>query len=339
VTKIVTGANRGLGYATARALAADRSRAIVLAGRDLPDLTRAARRIQASTGNSNLLPMHLDLADLASVRAFANEFRAGSLPPLTTIICNAGISKPTVRERSADGYEVVFAVNHLGHFLLVNLLLDCLLPPARILFVSSGAHDPAEAQGPMQPPRYIKAAWLAHPELDPDLPADDAFAGGQAYATSKLCNLLCTYELARRLEGSGLSTPERPITVHGFAPGLMAGTGLGRDEKAWTRFTWHFVLPVMSRLLGFGRTPAQAGADLAYLATAPELAGVTGKYFRGREMVVSSAVSYDQSKATDLWQTSIELSQLQPAESPLVQANHPPPWHPEGGDPRPMRRI
>jgi NAD(P)-dependent dehydrogenase (short-subunit alcohol dehydrogenase family) len=171
----------------------------------------------------------------------------------------------------------------------------------------------------MQPPRYIKAAWLAHPELDPDLPADDAFAGGQAYATSKLCSLLCTYELARRLEASGLSTPEQPITVSAFAPGLVAGTGLGRDEKAMTRFTWRFILPVMSRLFGFGRSPAQAGADLAYLVTAPELAGVTGKYYSGREAVASSADSYDRGKAADLWQTSIELSRLLAHESPLIR--------------------
>jgi NAD(P)-dependent dehydrogenase (short-subunit alcohol dehydrogenase family) len=323
VTTIITGANRGLGYETARILAADTSRTIVLAGRDLPGLTQATQRIRAITGNANLLPMHLDLADLASVRAFSAEFRTHSLSPPTTIICNAGISKPTLRERSADGYELMFAVNHLGHFSLVNLLLDCLLPPARILFVSSGAHDLAQAQGPMQPPRYVKAAWLAYPEHDPGLPADDAFAAGQAYATSKLCNVLCTYELVRRLEASGLSTPEHPITVNAFDPGLVAGTGLGRDERALTRFTWYYILPVMSRLLGFGRRPAQAGADLAYLATASELAGVTGKYFSGREMVTSSDESYDQSKAADLWQTSIELSQLQPYESPLVKANHP----------------
>jgi NAD(P)-dependent dehydrogenase (short-subunit alcohol dehydrogenase family) len=170
----------------------------------------------------------------------------------------------------------------------------------------------------MQPSRYVKAAWLANPALDPDLPADDAVAGGQAYATSKLCNLLCSYELARRLEATGLSTPEQPLTVNAFAPGLVAGTGLGRDEKTWTRFTWHFILPVMSRLMGFGRTATQAGADLAHLATASELARVTGKYFSGREPVASSAESYDERKAADLWQTSIELSRLQPDESPLL---------------------
>lgn len=224
-----------------------------------------------------------------------------------------------MQDRSADGFEVTFAVNHLGHFLLVNLLLARLVPPARILFVSSGVHDSTQDGGPMQTPRYVKAEWLAYPERDPALPADDALAGGQAYATSKLCNLLCTYELARRLERSGLSTPEQPITVNAFAPGLLAGTGLGRYEKAWTRFTWYYVLPIVSRLMGFGRSPAEAGADLAYLSTAPELARVTGKYFRERSGVESSPESYDLSNAADLWQTSVELGGLRPDESPLVE--------------------
>ncbi len=167
---VVTGANRGLGYETALALAGDRARTVVLAGRDGAGLREAGKRMATSTGNDKLVPMHLDLASLASVRAFVDELAAADVPPLTAIICNAGISKPTVRERSADGYEVTFAANHLGHFLLVHLLLDYVQPPARILFVSSGAHDPAHAGGPMQPPRYVKAKWLAYPERDPGLP-------------------------------------------------------------------------------------------------------------------------------------------------------------------------
>jgi len=318
MTIIITGANRGLGYETARILASDKSQTIVLAGRDLHRLTLAKQRIQALTGNTHLVPMLLDLADIASVRKFATEFGSQNFSPLTTIICNAGISKPTVQERSANGFEMMFAVNHLGHFLLVNLLVNCLMPPARIIFVSGGAQDPAHAKGPILPPRYVKAEWLAYPERDTSLPTDDAHAGAQAYANSKLCNVLCAYEFARRLESSGLSIPGKPITVNAFNPGLVAGTGLGRNEKALMRFAWYYMLPVISRLMRFGRSPAQAGSELAYLATAPELACVTGKYFSGRDMADSSAVSYDQSKAVDLWQTSIKLSQLQPEESPLL---------------------
>jgi NAD(P)-dependent dehydrogenase (short-subunit alcohol dehydrogenase family) len=318
MTTIITGANRGLGYETALALAVDRARTLVLAGRDLASLEAAAGRIQAQTGNANLVPIHLDLASLAAVRAFAAAYRARDLPPLDTLICNAGISKPSVRERSADGYEITFAVNHLGHFVLVHLLLDLLQPPARILFVSSGAHDSARAKGPMQGPHYVRAEWLAYPERDPDLPADERAAGERAYASSKLCNVLCTYELARRLEAICPGKDEPPITANAFAPGLIAGTELGRDVKGLTRFLWYHVLPVTSRWMGFGRTAAQAGADLAYLASDPTLSGVTGQYFAGRERAESSAESYDRDKAANLWQTSIELSGLQADESPLL---------------------
>jgi len=319
MTTIITGANRGLGYETALALAEDSSQTLVLAGRDLDGLESAARRIRSAGANANLVSMHVDLADLASVRAIAAEFRARALPSLRTIICNAGVARSDVRERSADGYELTFAVNHLGHFLLVNLLLDRLQPPARILFVSSGAHDPGRAGGPMSRPRFVKAEWLAYPERDPRLKGEGRSGGNRAYTTSKLCNVLCTYELARRLQASSLSTRERPITANAFDPGLVAGTGIARHRKPLMRFVWHYVLPAMSRLMGFGRSAQQAGSDLAYLATAPELTGVSGKYFSGREMRKSSAESYDLDKAADLWHTSVELSRLRPHESPLVE--------------------
>jgi light-dependent protochlorophyllide reductase len=318
MTAIITGANRGLGYATARALAANTAHTIVLAGRDPARLQQAVQRIQAETGNPHLVPMHLDLASLASVRAFAAGFRARDLPPLQVLICNAGLSSTTAHERSADGYELTFAVNHLGHFTLVHLLLDCVQPPARVLFVSSGTHGTDHTRGSAPPERYRKAEWLAYPERNPDLPVKESVAGEQAYAASKLCNILCVYELARRLEASGLSTAERPITVNAFNPGLLAGTDLGRDQRPWMRFVWYHVLPALSRAMGFGRTPAQAGADLAYLATDPTLAQVSGQYFDGRERAESSAESYDLDKAVELWQTSIRLSGLEPHEFPLL---------------------
>lgn len=318
MTVVITGANRGLGYETALALADDPDRTLVLAGRDMDSLLQAAARIREGTGNQNLVPMHVDLADLDSARAFAADFCNRPLPPLTTIIANAAVSRVDRAARSAQGYELTFAVNHLGHFLLVHLLLDLLHPPARILFVSSSRHDPAQAAGPMPAARYESAEWLANPEKNPEYdPAEDR-AGARAYATSKLCNVLFTYELARRLENAGLSSPERPITVNAFNPGLVAGTGLARNSTGLTRVMWYYVMPAFSRLFGFGRTAARSGSDLAYLAVAPDLRNVTATYFDGRQAVDSSDASYDLDKAADLWDTSVRLSDLQPQESPLL---------------------
>lgn len=318
MTIIITGANCGIGLEAARSLAADTSRTIVLAGRDITGLAMADQQIQSATAGAKTVPMLLDLAALSSVRSFAAEFRSRDLPPLKVILCNAGLSVSTARRRSADGYELTFATNHLGHFLLANLLLDDLKPPARIIFVSSGVHDPSRIGGPMQPPRYVKAEWLAYPERDPEMLEDQRAAGGRAYASSKLCNVLCAYEFARRLETGGVSTPVQPITANAVAPGLVAGTGLGRDERGWTRFAWYYLMPVMSRLMRFGRTPAEAGADLAYLATAPGLRQTTGQYFTGSEIDHSSPESHDKAKAVDLWETSVALSRLRPDESSLI---------------------
>ncbi len=312
-TVIITGANRGIGYETALALAYDPSRAIVLAGRDLDALSEAAEHIRSVTGNEQLTPMEIDLASLSSVRSFAAAVGQRDLPPLSTIICNAAISQPPAGSRSAEGYELTFAVNHLGHFLLVHLLLDSLQPPARILFVSSARHDAARSDGPMRPPRYVKAEWLAFPERDPAYGEN-----GDVYATTKLCNVLTTYEFHRRLQESDISTPDRPITANAFDPGLVAGTGLGRTATGFTRLIWYRILPWISRVMGFGRSAKQAGEDLAYLATAPELSDVSGKYFSGREMTESSAESYDREKAADLWQTSVELCDLDAGETPLL---------------------
>lgn len=313
-TAIITGANRGLGYETAKALATDPAWTVILACRDISSAIAAAQQIKESTGNPAIVPMYLNLASLASIRKFAAEVTAANRPPLRTLICNAGISKTTVQERSADGYEMTFAVNHLGHFLLTHLLLNQLTSPGRILLVSSGLHDADQAAGPMQPPRYVNAELAAHPNRDPALPADDADAGGQAYSTSKLCNVLFTLELARQLEAAG----RKEITVNAFNPGLMAGTGLGREGKGFTRFAWYYILPLIRPLMGgMARTAAESGKDLAYLATAPEFAHVTATYFDGRTPTEPATAARDRATAAELWRSSICLTHLQPQETPL----------------------
>jgi len=171
--------------------------------------------------------MQLDLASLASVRGFIDNSRAGVLPPIQAVICNAGVQMVSGVQSTADGHEMTFGVNHLGHFALVCGLLDTFHAPARIVVVSSGTHDPARFTG-MPHPRYTSGAALARPPGD--LTAEE---GRRRYTTSKLCNLLFCYELDRRLDHGA-----QGMTVNAFDPGLMPGSGLGRDYSPLQRFAW-----------------------------------------------------------------------------------------------------
>ncbi|MEM7800899.1 MAG: hypothetical protein AAF633_17030, partial [Chloroflexota bacterium] len=245
-------------------------------------------------------------------RDFAGRLKSQQIDVIHGLACNAGVSKRSVDERSAQGYELTFAINHLGHFLLTQLLLNSFDPSGRILVVSSNVHNPEKGGGPLRPPRYAKAEWLAYPERDQNLAADASVAGSEAYANSKLCNVLMTYELDRRLRQI---SPENGIAVNAFAPGLMAGTGLGREGRGLTRWMWYVGLPFMSRLISTARTPQISGEALAWLMTSDELNGVSGKYFFGKVHQASSKQSYSESLARELWASSVELVKLKPDET------------------------
>jgi NAD(P)-dependent dehydrogenase (short-subunit alcohol dehydrogenase family) len=187
---------------------------------------------------------------------------------------------------------MTFGVNHLGHFALIQGLLDELTRPARILVVSSGTHDPSKHTG-MPDPRYTSAADLAHPPAEQS--ADD---GRRRYTTSKLCNMLFAYELDRRLAGG--------VTVNAYDPGLMPGSGLARDYPPMQRLAWRYLLPAL-RVLSGVRSTRTSGRYLAALVHDSRYDGVTGQYFAGPRPIKSSADSYDRDKALDLWQTSERL--------------------------------
>src|SRR5690242_10964613 len=207
-TAVITGASAGLGLECARALlAADPSWHIVLAVRDVGRGSDAVAQLGLP---NRCTVLEVDLASLSSVRSFVDAVPAAPLPPLQAIVCNAGVQVVSGTEKTAEGVEMTFGVNHLGHFALVQGLLDSLARPARVVVVSSGTHDPAKFTG-MPSPDYTTAADLADP-------ADitDAAEGRRRYTTSKLCNLLFTYELDRRL-GHGA----QGVTVTAFDPGLM----------------------------------------------------------------------------------------------------------------------
>jgi NAD(P)-dependent dehydrogenase (short-subunit alcohol dehydrogenase family) len=286
-TAVVTGANSGLGLATAGVLAS-RGATVVLACRDLARAGQAADRIRASAPGAGVHVLRLDLASLASVRAAASEIRA-AWPRLDLLINNAGVMRPPY-QRSADGFELTFATNHLGHFALTGLVLDRLLatPGARVVTVSSVGHR----DGVMR--------------FD-DLQFERGYRADDAYAQSKLANLLFTYELAARLRAAGQGTAA-----------LAAHPGLARTELfRWDpRLTRALLSPAARPLTFWSVHSVQAGA-LPALRAATDPAARAGEYYGpgGRHeytgypvRVESAGPSHDLASRRRLWEVSEQLT-------------------------------
>jgi NAD(P)-dependent dehydrogenase (short-subunit alcohol dehydrogenase family) len=300
-TIIVTGGNAGLGYQCAASIArTDPAYHVVLATRSATRGSAAAIALRSATGNPHITAMTLDLADLASVRAFDDAFSRSGLPPLAAVVCNAGISAGGIPgvARTVDGVEPIFGVNHLGHFLLTNLLLPRMSPTGRIVFVTSDLHDPP----PFFPARvrYSNAAAIAH-----------GTSGMTQYCISKLCNLYCAYEMDRLLRAAG-----RHITVHAFNPGAMSDTGFTRPTgSAPARAAVRIVGAVLGTLIGKRSTAAESGPQLASLATDPRFTGLSGSYLDRGEETTSSPLSHHRGNARDLWTTSMTLTGLTAPET------------------------
>jgi NAD(P)-dependent dehydrogenase (short-subunit alcohol dehydrogenase family) len=283
-----------------------------MAGHDVNHLEVARNSIAKESPDATLRIEHLDLASLDSVRSFTSK--VANLSPIDVLINNAGASRASANDRSPDGFEMTFAVNHLGPFLLTHLLLSAMATRSRVIFVASGAHDPAHAGGPMIPPRHADPDLLAYPQQDRGLRSRPSEAGAEAYSASKLCNILSVYEFAARsAEADGPL-----VTFNAFDPGLMAGTGLGRHGRGIVRFMWFHVMPLMSRFISGAHTPAESAADLVDLSVNSCWSGTTGQFFRGTSKVRSSELSYDASVAARLWRRSVEFTGLRPGESPLA---------------------
>jgi protochlorophyllide reductase len=289
-TAVVTGATRGLGLHAARTIASTPGWRVVLAVRDV----EAGRRVAAGLGEGTDV-VALDLASLASVHAAAADLIAGHAP-LDALVLNAGIQVTRADRATADGFELTFGVNHLGHFLLAGLLSDALAPAARIVAVSSGTHfGTLRKSGPYPRPRWRPVRELATP---------DGGSGQVAYATSKLANVLFAYEAARRLEGRA--------TVNAFDPGLMPSTGLARDYPPRVQRLYARLAPAIERFLPGAARPEDSGRALAQLATDPRWAGVTGRYVEIDRELRSAPATYDLERAADLWRESAALTGLAP---------------------------
>lgn len=314
---IITGASSGLGFGCARAfLRSNPSWHVVLASHNEQRTAEAARRLRSKTGSTLATSMQLDLASLDSVRSFAHRLcrriDSGKIPPLHAVVCNAATQHVSGTVYTDDGFEATYGVNHLGHFLLVNVLVPHIRSPGRFIFLAGAGSQGMgfwERTLGMAPPRtdFENLRELAVPEDDSD--ADPGWVGSQRYATSKLANVLTAYELGHRLRSASLSSPDAPITSNVFSPGLMPGTGLARDYGRIPKFLWNTVLPVF-RVLPAVRSPAESGRDLARLVTDPDLENVSGQFIDGREISHTHPASYDEKLQRTLWKESAALVDL-----------------------------
>jgi NAD(P)-dependent dehydrogenase (short-subunit alcohol dehydrogenase family) len=210
---------------------------------------------------------------------------------------HAGVQTGAAATQTAEGYETTFGVNHLAQYLLSRLLLPDLRIKGHIVFVSSGTHDPNEKTG-LPEPRYTTAREIAVDFETGTIP------GRRRCTTSKLCNIYCTYEFARRLAAA--SDPRlRSIRVSAFDPGMMPGTGLARSYPAPLRFVWNYVLPTATFFMRNVHSPAKSGKRLAALVMNPS--AVSGKYYSDGRKAKSSELSYNKENAAELWRTSANM--------------------------------
>lgn len=276
---MVTGSTSGIGAATSLVLAQQGATMIVV-GRNRKRSEQTVNKIKATTGNSLVDYLLADLSSQKDIHQLSKQFKS-RYRRLDVLINNAG-AKFVSHHVTVDGYEMTFALNHLAYFLLTNLLLDLVKESgeARIISVSSGAHGGC-------------------PGINfDDLQSQKGYIGKQAYAQSKLANILFTYELSRRLEGTA-------VTVNALHPGGVA-TNFCRNN-GWISWLKHITAHILARnLVG----PAEGAKTSVYLATSPEVKGVSGKYFSGQKPVPSSDASYEKEAAKRLWNVSLELTGL-----------------------------
>ena len=249
----------------------------LLIGRNQAKCEAVVKLIQQESGNPSVEYLLADLSSQAQIRAAAAKFTA-RYDHLDVLVNNAG-GVSLRRKLSLDGIEMTFALNHLAYFLLTNLLIEALKnsPAARVVTVSSGSH------------------YGAHLDFD-NLQLAKSYSIYRAYGQSKLANVLFSYELARRLAGT-------PVTSNALSPGMVATD------------IWKKVNPILTPLINpvirrMGQTPLQGAQTSIYLATSPEVEGVSGKYFADCKPVRTSEASYDLESARRLWELSLQLTGL-----------------------------
>jgi NAD(P)-dependent dehydrogenase (short-subunit alcohol dehydrogenase family) len=271
-TALVTGATSGIGLVTARELAR-KGAYLTIVSRSLEKCAKVVNDLKSEVGNPNIEYIVADLSVKEEVHRVAYEFKKRHTR-LDVLINNAG-SVFMSRQVSKDGVEMTFALNHLNYFLLTHLLLDVLKAsaPARIINVSSDAHRGGKVH------------------FD-DIQYKKNYSGFTAYSQSKLCNILFTYELARRLQGTG-------VTVNALHPGFVASE-FGKNNGFLMRLVLRLISPV-------AKNTNDGASTSIYLASSREVEGVSGKYFVDTREAPSDPLTHDKALAEKLWNLSLEM--------------------------------
>jgi len=276
-TCLITGATSGIGEVTAREIAR-MGATVIIVGRSLQKCQSTVASIQQDTGNPAVSFIQTDLSAISQIHSLVKKFKEQHIR-LDILVNNAG-GFFMARTLTTDGYEMTFALNHLSYFMLTLLLLDLLKSsaPARIVNVASDSH------------------MNEHLNFD-DLQFNRMYNPVHAYGRSKLANVLFTYELARRLTDSG-------VTANALHPGAVA-TNIWNRPMPWLKFLME---PLMRRV---AITPQEGAKTSIYLATSPEVEGVTGKYFVKCKPRQSNPASYDVTAAKRLWEISLKMVNLE----------------------------
>jgi NAD(P)-dependent dehydrogenase (short-subunit alcohol dehydrogenase family) len=316
-TVLITGGHAGIGFECAKQLASRSRCNLVLAGRSVERMEVAAQQIRKSYGVV-VTTLKLDTSSLASVREAAAEFRtlleSGKVASFDALLCNAGGRHNGLATYSPDGYETTFATNCLGHFLLIELLIDQMSDGGRIVFTASGTHDPDTTDGKMVG-KVVEPDAIALANDGKD--GKKALSAGVRYSTSKLCTMLYAYELHRKLRHAGSS-----IASIAFDPGSIPETGLLRTMPKPVQWLAKTTLMkgLMKRIGVTQGSVSFSGASLARIAADPNYANASGKYLQSNDGALSEArsskMSYDEQRAAKLWNDSKTLVRLQPSEEP-----------------------
>ena len=293
-TVIITGANSGLGFETAKKIAGySKDFEIILACRNIQKAENAKEQIIEETGNSNIIVMQLDTSSIKSVRQFVEDYKKHYNKPIYALLCNAGISGVGAdkKQLTKEGFDIIFATNHLGHFFLTNLLLPLMEKEGKILVTSSDMHNPMLREG--ETFEWLGTESIAHPD-------DKMAVNPIRYSYSKLCNLYFVYELAKRLKTQGSK-----ITVNAFNPGLMRTNFVssGGNEQMF-----EYVRINIPERYGDLDNSSSALAELTY---SDDIILSSGHFYdRSTRPCFTSSLSYNEENAKELWEKSEEYTKV-----------------------------